>query len=404
MLTKTCRICFPHLVKCLHPVECLVPGRQVLAVLQGLDHHQLVAHLVQAMDLATITVQVDQGLDTVVLVIPVVALDTMDLNAANMQALEVLGILVVDNMVATLEVSFHQVLRTLDTPLVPVDIHLVVLEVHRRVIHPPAILLVVPLEEHHLVLTQGLEEDQEHHPLLLPQGLHLQGPTRRLARLQLIQPRPHHPQRPPHPRQPPPPLFHPLPTHLLLRLLSQDLRVLLPRTPGQQAPHHPTTPPPIRHMDLVHPLLVEQAQVVLAAQGKDSLVVILVGALLLLEATQVTLEDRVTHRQATLEVGVLQERLDPATLVGGPILHPKEVTHPTVILREDLEVTHPQVRGIPTDLQAVRWVRLEVMLLGQGVPHPPKGLYRSRCKMKIVYNQLYIFGTKDLSLQLSIKF
>ena len=90
-------------------------------------------------------------------------------------------------------------------------------------------------------------------------------------------------------------------------------------------------------------MFVFQAQVVLAAQGKDSLVVILVGALLLLEATQVTLEDRVTHRQATLEVGVLQERLDPATLVGGPILHPKEVTHPTVILREDLEVTHPQV-------------------------------------------------------------
>ena len=78
-------------------------------------------------------------------------------------------------------------------------------------------------------------------------------------------------------------------------------------------------------------------------QDKEILVVIQVGALLLLEATRVILEDQATLHQVTLEVEVLQERLDPATLVGGPILHLKEVTHPTGILREDLEVTHPQV-------------------------------------------------------------
>ena len=158
MQTKTCRICCPHLVRCLHLEECLVQGPRVLEVLQGLDPHQLVAHLVQAMDLATIMEQADQGLDTVVLVIPVVALDTMDLNVANMQVLVVPGILEVANMVASLEVNSHQVPRTLDTHLVQVDTHLVVLEVHRRVIHPPAIPLVVPLEERRLVLTQGLEE------------------------------------------------------------------------------------------------------------------------------------------------------------------------------------------------------------------------------------------------------
>ena len=80
-------------------------------------------------------------------------------------------------------------------------------------------------------------------------------------------------------------------------------------------------------------------------QVKGSLVDILVEVLPLLEVTRVTLEDlEVTHRRATLEVEeVLQERLDPATLEGGPILHLREVTHPTVIPREDLEVIHPQV-------------------------------------------------------------
>jgi len=158
MLTKTCRICCPHLAKCLHLEECLVQGPRVLEVLQGLDHHQEVVHLVQAMVRATITEQEDQGLDTVVLVIPVVALDTMDLNVANIQVLVVPGILEVANMVASLEVNSHQVPRTQDTPLVQVDTHLVVLEVHPRVIHPPAIPLVAPLEERRPVLTQGLEE------------------------------------------------------------------------------------------------------------------------------------------------------------------------------------------------------------------------------------------------------
>jgi len=158
MLTKTCRICCPHLAKCLHLEECLVQGPRVLEVLQGLDPHQLAAHLVQAMDPVTIMEQADQGLDTVVLAIPVAALDTMDLNVANMQVLVVPGILEVANMAASLEVNSHQVPRTLDTPLVQADTHLVVLEVHRRVIHPPAIPLVAHLEERRLDLTQGLEE------------------------------------------------------------------------------------------------------------------------------------------------------------------------------------------------------------------------------------------------------
>lgn len=125
-------------------------------------------------------------------------------------------------------------------------------------------------------------------------------------------------------------------------------------------------------MALVPLLLVDQALVVLEVQDKDSLVVILVVVLLLLEVTQVILEDRATLRQATLGVEVLQERLDLATLVGGPILRPKGATLHTAILKEDLEVTHPQVQVIPTELQAVQWVLLEVTLLDQGVPHPPK--------------------------------
>jgi len=374
MLTRTFRICFLHLVKSPHLVECPVQGPQVLEVLQGLDHHQLVAHLVLAMDRATIMEQGDLGLDTEVLVILVVALDTMDPNVANMQVLVVLGILEVDNMVVTLEVNSHQVLRTLGTPRVQGAIRLVVLEVHRRAIHPPAILLVGPLGERRLVLTQDQEEVQEHHPPLSPQELHLQDPTQHQARLRLTQPQPHHPQRPLQQRRPPLPLFLPLPTHLLLRLRSPDLRVPPPHTLGQRAHHHPTTPRLTPRMALVLLLLVDQAQVVLGAQDKDFLVVILVGALLPLEATQVILEDRVTLRQATLGVEVLQERLDLATLVGGPILRLKGATLHTAIPREDLEVTHPQVQGIPTDLQAAQWVPLEVTLQGQEVPHPPKEL------------------------------
>jgi len=125
-------------------------------------------------------------------------------------------------------------------------------------------------------------------------------------------------------------------------------------------------------MALVPLLLVDQALVVLEAQDKDSLVVILVVDLLLLEATQVTLEDLAILRQATLGVEVLQGRPDLATLVGGPILRPKAATLRTAIPKEDLEVTHPQVQVTPTDLQAVRWVLLEVTLLDQEVPHPPK--------------------------------
>jgi len=120
--------------------------------------------------------------------------------------------------------------------------------------------------------------------------------------------------------------------------------------------------------------LGDQALVVLEVQDKDSLEVILVVVLLLLEATQVILEDRGTLRQATLGVEVLQERRDLATLVAGPILLLKGATLHTAIPKEDLEVIHPQAQVIPTDLQAVQWVLLEVTLLDQGVPHPHKVL------------------------------
>lgn len=96
-------------------------------------------------------------------------------------------------------------------------------------------------------------------------------------------------------------------------------------------------------MSYVSFCFVFQALVVLEAQDKDSLVVILVVDLLLLEATQVTLEDLAILRQATLGVEVLQGRPDLATLVGGPILRPKAATLRTAIPKEDLEVTHPQV-------------------------------------------------------------
>lgn len=127
-------------------------------------------------------------------------------------------------------------------------------------------------------------------------------------------------------------------------------------------------------MALVPLLLVDQALVVLEVLDKDSLVVILAVALPLPEVTQVILAVRDTLRQATLGVEALPEHLDLAILVGGPTLHLKGATPHTAILKEDLEVTHPQVPGIPTDRQAVQWVLLEVMLLDQGVPQPPKAL------------------------------
>jgi len=127
-------------------------------------------------------------------------------------------------------------------------------------------------------------------------------------------------------------------------------------------------------MDLVPLLLVDQALVVLEALDKDSLLVILVVALLLLEATQVILEARGTLRQATLAVEVLQEHLDLAILVEGPILHLKGATLHMAIPKGDLEVTHHQVPVIPTDLLVAQWVLLEGMLLDQGVPRPPKAL------------------------------
>ena len=99
-------------------------------------------------------------------------------------------------------------------------------------------------------------------------------------------------------------------------------------------------------MALVLPL---QALVVLllAMQGKDSLVVIQVGALLLLEATRVILEDQATLHQVTLGVEALQERLDLAILVGDPILPLKEATRHTGIPREGLEDIHRQVFPYP---------------------------------------------------------
>ena len=99
-------------------------------------------------------------------------------------------------------------------------------------------------------------------------------------------------------------------------------------------------------MALVLPL---QALVVLllAMQGKDSLVVIQVGALLLLEATWGILEDLATLHQVTLGVEALQERLDLAILVGDPILLLKEATRHTGIPREGLEDIHRQVFPYP---------------------------------------------------------
>ena len=62
MPTRTFKVCFLHRDKSLHLVECLLLGLQVL-LLQHLDLPQLVAHLVQDMDLGTIMEQWAPGLD-----------------------------------------------------------------------------------------------------------------------------------------------------------------------------------------------------------------------------------------------------------------------------------------------------------------------------------------------------
>jgi len=159
-------------------------------------------------------------------------------------------------------------------------------------------------------------------------------------------------------------------------------------------------------MALVPLLPVDQDLVVLEVQDKDSLVAILVVVLLLLEATQVILEDRGTLRQATLGVEVLQERPDLATLVGGPILLLKGATLHMAIPKEDLEVTPPQVQVIPTDLQAVRWVLLEVTLLDRGVPHPHRVLQVTWLLFgeNGVQTIVHAWRKKDASLHLSIQF
>ena len=102
-------------------------------------------------------------------------------------------------------------------------------------------------------------------------------------------------------------------------------------------------------MQLEISILSCQALVVLllGVQGKDFLVVIQVGALLLLEATRVILEDQATLHQVTLGVEALQERLDLAILVGDPILPLKEATRHTGIPREGLEDIHRQVFPYP---------------------------------------------------------
>ena len=102
-------------------------------------------------------------------------------------------------------------------------------------------------------------------------------------------------------------------------------------------------------MQLEISILSCQALVVLllGVQGKDFLVVIQVGALLLLEATRVILEDQATLHQVTLGVEALQERLDLAILVGDPILPLKGATRHTGIPREGLEDIHRQVFPYP---------------------------------------------------------
>ena len=80
---------------------------------------------------------------------------------------------------------------------------------------------------------------------------------------------------------------------------------------------------------------------VLGPQAKDSQVVIL--AVVLLEATQVTLEDLVILHLVILGVELLLEPLVLAILVGDLIHHPKGVTLLMVTPKGHLEVIHPQV-------------------------------------------------------------
>ena len=80
---------------------------------------------------------------------------------------------------------------------------------------------------------------------------------------------------------------------------------------------------------------------VLGPQAKDSQVVIL--AVVLLEATQVILEDLATLHLAILGVELLLEHLVLAILVGDLIHHPKGVTLLMDTPKGHLEVIHPQV-------------------------------------------------------------
>ena len=80
---------------------------------------------------------------------------------------------------------------------------------------------------------------------------------------------------------------------------------------------------------------------VLGLQVKDSQVVI--PAVVLLEATQVILEDLATLHLVILGVELLLEHLVLAILVGDLIHHPKGVTLLMVTPKGHLEVIHPQV-------------------------------------------------------------
>jgi len=331
-----------------------VQDLQVLVVLQGLVHHQVGGPLALVMALDTITELAVLDLDTEVLDIQVVDLATMGLSVVNIQALVVRAILQVDNMVDILEVASHRVVQ----------------EVLLKAIHPQVILLVAHLGEPHLDLILALGLVQEHLQHLWLLELLLQDRIPLQARLLLTQRQPHLPPHLRHRRRPPPPPSRHLPIHHLLHLLSQGLRVLLLLTHGQQALPLPTTHPPTLLMAQGLPLLVEQAQVVLGLQVKDSQVVIL--AVVLLEATQVILEDLATLHLAILGVELLLEHLVLAILVGDLIHHPKGATLLMVTPKGHLEVIHPQAQAIRTDLKAVQWVHLVDMLLVLQVPHPPK--------------------------------
>jgi len=313
-------------------------------VLQGLVHPQAGGPLAQVMALDTITEQAVLGLDTEVLDIQVVDLATMDLSVVHIQALAVRAILQVDNMVDILEVQ--------------VASHRVVQEVLLKAIHPQVILLVAHLGEPHLDLILALGLVQEHLQHLWLLELLLQDRIPLQARLLLTQRQPHLPPHLRHRRRPPPPPSRHLPIHHLLHLLNQGLRVLLLLTHGQQVLPLPTTHPPTLLMAQGLPLLVEQAQVVLGPQAKDSQVVIL--------------EDLATLHLAILGVELLLEHLVLAILVGDLIHHPKGATLLMVTPKGHLEVIHPQAQAIRTGLKAVQWVHLVDMLLVLQVPHPPK--------------------------------